>query len=227
MRLLLVDDQAAYRESLAVRIERETDFRVPLRAGRLTEAIAAIEQTEEGIAVALVAQDLPDGDGIELRTHLQAFYPACHLVMLGVGPGRRAFARAAASGAAGIFARDAEFDAIVDGVRRLLAGEMLIPRAERLALLQSAARFLAEEQATRAALARLTPRESDILEALARGLSDKEMAGRLHLSTKTIATHMTSLLDKLNVESRLQAVLLALRFRIVSLELLGLDPEDS
>jgi DNA-binding CsgD family transcriptional regulator len=67
-------------------------------------------------------------------------------------------------------------------------------------------------------LDRLTPREREILDCLGHGLSDKETAARLGVSAKTVATHMASLLDKLGVDSRLKAVLLAIKFRAVTLD---------
>jgi DNA-binding NarL/FixJ family response regulator len=217
-RLLLVDDHAAYRETFAAALERDASVRVVLRAGSLAEAREAIAGFDDRIDIALVGQDLPDGDATELRPYLQAFQPSCHLVILRAGTRRHDRVRAIASGAAGIFPRSAPFEAVTDGIKQLKAGKALIPRADRIALLKDAAGALAEEQAIRSALARLTPRESEILQALACGMSDKETAATLGVSTKTVAAHMASLLRKLGVDSRLKAVLVAIRFRVVTLE---------
>lgn len=217
--LLLVEEQVAYREAFAAALKRCTGLglSIVLQAGDLAEAKEAIARSEERIDVALIGRDLTDGAGVEFRRHLQGFHPACQLIVMGIGQSRSERARAIAIGAAGIFPRTATLAAIADGIRRLLAGESLIPRTERIALLRESEKSAAEEQAIRNALSRLTPREREILDSLAHGMSDKETAALLGVSTKTVATHMASLLDKLGVDSRLKAVLTALRFRVVSL----------
>ena len=98
-----------------------------------------------------------------------------------------------------------------------LVTEPLHTPAEMMSLLRLATQHRAEEVAAQQALARLTPRERQILMALADGLSDKEIAARLHVSINTVAAHMVSVLGKLGVHSRLQAVLLAIRHGVVVL----------
>ena len=216
--ILVASGQIAFRDAFAETVERSTGYRVTIRAATLDEARRSIEVSEVPIDVALVDRLLPDGHGCEMRAQLHTRFPDCHLVVIGLRPNRPDFARAAAAGAAGMFAVTAGYDEIMTGVARLLAGDILVPRSERLALLNDSSHHLAEEQAIRTALGRLTPRESDVLNALAHGLSDKETAAQLGLSTKTVATHMTSLLDKLNVDSRLKAVLIAIRYNAVRID---------
>lgn len=217
-RLLIVDDHVAYRQAFAEALVRELGIKDVLQAGELAEAKETIVRSEVTIDLALIGRDLSDGSGVELRSHLQGFHPSCQVVVLGIGGSRREWARAIAIGAVGVFPRSVPLGETVDGIRRLLSGESIIVRSERVALLQEATHSSTEEQAVRNALARLTPREYEILHALARGMSDKEAAGQLGVSAKTVATHMASLLDKLGVDSRLKAVLLALRHRAVTLD---------
>jgi DNA-binding NarL/FixJ family response regulator len=84
--------------------------------------------------------------------------------------------------------------------------------------MRAASREREDERKAQASLSRLTPREYDVLRSLARGLSDKEIAGQLHVSTETVRTHMVNILSKLEVESRLQALVFALRFGAVEID---------
>jgi two-component system nitrate/nitrite response regulator NarL len=217
-RLLLVDGYAAYLDAFAAAVERAPGFRVALRAGSLAEAAAGIAQARKPIDIALVGRDLPDGDAGALRPHLQAHFPACHLVLYGIVPERRALARAIALGAAGAFPIETPLARIVDDLERLVLGESMIPPGERAALVQEAARDEEAARAVRVALGRLTPREWEILAALTRGLGDKAIALQLGISSKTVAVHIAHLLKKLEVESRLQAALLAVRTRVIDLD---------
>lgn len=217
VRLLLVDGCAVHLHALERALEGDAGFRVVLRAGSLAGAIEAIATAAEAPNVALVGDTLPDGEGVELRTHLHAYFPGCHLALYGARHSARELARAMAYGVAGLFPVTASFAELTAGVARLAANEPLIPHGERAALLRDASRLVAEERASRAAMQRLTPREREILQLLAGGMSDKEIAARLKVSVKTVAAHMTSLLDKFKVDSRLQAVLLALRYRLIEL----------
>jgi RNA polymerase sigma factor (sigma-70 family) len=84
-------------------------------------------------------------------------------------------------------------------------------------LLRLAEQRQRKNRAVRSALARLTPRERDVLAALAQGLSDKEIAQNLHVGRETVHTHMVNLMGKLGVESRLQALVFAIRHGVVRL----------
>jgi RNA polymerase sigma factor (sigma-70 family) len=129
----------------------------------------------------------------------------------------RDLARVVEAGAAGTLHKSVGLREIVAGVRRLAAGESLFSPQEMLALLRQAGEQREQDREAQAAFARLTPREHEVLRAVAEGLSDKEIAQRLSLRADTVRTHMTNILGKLGVDSRLQAVLLALRHGIVSL----------
>lgn len=218
IRLLVVDGYAAYRETLMHLLRQREGFGLALEARSLAEAVECITHAPDQIDVALVGSDLPDGDAVELRPHLHAYFPSCHLVLFGLGPSRREIGRAIAFGASGAYSVETPLEELLQGITRLVAGTSVISRAARAELLHDAGQLVVEERAVRAALSRLTPREWEILELLAQGLSDKDAAARLGVSSKTVAAHMANLLKKLNVESRLQAVLLALRFGVISLD---------
>ena len=108
--------------------------------------------------------------------------------------------------------------AIIDALRRLAAGEQLLAPQEVIELLRLADQHRERDRAAEFALGQLTPREREVLQALAEGLTDKEIAQRLHVRTDTARNHMMRILGKLGVNSRLQALVFALRHGGVRLD---------
>jgi DNA-binding NarL/FixJ family response regulator len=106
---------------------------------------------------------------------------------------------------------------VVEVVRRLGAGETLMPLEEVVELLRYVGRERREEYEARRALEKLTPREREVLQALAEGLDSVGMAEKLHISLRTQRNHMSSILAKLGVHSQLQALVFALRHGIVEI----------
>jgi DNA-binding NarL/FixJ family response regulator len=108
-------------------------------------------------------------------------------------------------------------DEVVEAVERLRAGETLLSLEEVVELFRFAGSRREEEYEARQAIARLTSREKELLQALAEGLDSNEIAERLHISVKTETNHMTSILNKLGVHSRLQALVFAVRNGVVEI----------
>jgi DNA-binding NarL/FixJ family response regulator len=106
---------------------------------------------------------------------------------------------------------------IIDAVRRLEAGETLLSPNEVDELLQLADQQRTQDQEAQRAIESLTPRELEVLQALAEGLSDKEIAERLYLGLGTVRSHVVSILKKLGVHSRLQALVFAIRHGAVEI----------
>ena len=217
IRLLLVDDHAAFRQALAFMLERQPDFTVAGQAGTLAEARRLLAGTE-AVDTAVVDLHLPDGDGVDLVRDLRAVRPDAGALVLTAELDRSHLARAVEAGAAGVLHKSAPIAEVVDAVRRLCAGELLMAPAEVIELLRLAGRRRDEDQAARRALAALTPRERQVLQALAEGMGDKEIAARLSVSAETVRTHMVNLLGKLGVDSRLQALVFALRHGAVEID---------
>ena len=217
-RVLLVDDHASARQPLAILLGHEPDLEVVAQAGSLAEARAALAGTE--VDVAVVDLGLPDGDGAELVKDVCAANPDGAVLVLTAETDRRRLARAVEAGASGVLNKAAPLTEIIGAIHRLSAGESLLsPREllDLLDLLRLAGREREQDQSARVALARLTAREREVLQALADGMSDKEIAERLHVSGKTVKSHMVSILDKLGVASRLQALVFALRHGAVQI----------
>ncbi|MDQ1501751.1 MAG: hypothetical protein QOI86_5091 [Actinomycetota bacterium] len=213
VRILLVEDHTAVREALAAAFEREAGFEVVGQAASLAEARRMLEE----IDVAVVDLALPDGYGGDLIPALREASPQSQVLILTASLDRTNIARAVENGAAGALSKTANLDEVVDSVRRLRAGEALLPLAEVVDLLRSAERQRQAEQGSRQAVARVTPREREVLQALADGLDSQAIADRLHITVRTERNHIASILTKLGTHSRLQALIVAFRYGIVEI----------
>jgi DNA-binding NarL/FixJ family response regulator len=211
-RVLLVDDHASVRQALAILLERNPDMNVVGQAGSLEEARAALAETEADVAV--VDLGLPDGDGVDLVADVRAANPDAAVLVLTAVTDQRHLDRAVEAGASGVLNKAEPLPVVLNAVRRLAAGEPLLSSSdlrELLERLRLAGREREQSRDAVAALGRLTSREREVLEGVAEGLSDKEIAERLYISGKTVRSHVASILAKFGVESRLQALIFAVR----------------
>ena len=214
--VLLVEDHASFRQAAASVFEREAGFEVVGQAGSLAEARKMLEQGPPDVAV--IDLILPDGYGWDLIKELRAANRRTQALVLTAELGRAEVARAVENGAAGVLHKTAELEEVVEAVRRLSAGEALLPLEEVVELLRFASSRKDEEHEARQATARLTPREREILRLLAEGLDSHGIAERLHISLSTERNHMTNILAKLGAHSRLQALVFAARHDVVSID---------
>jgi PAS domain S-box-containing protein len=211
LRVLLVEDHASVRQAIASAFRREADFEVVGEAASLAEARELLNDVD----VAVLDLGLPDGCGADLIHDLRTVNRRAQALVLSATLDRGEVARAVQSGAAGVLDKTASLDEVVDAVRRVSAGETLLPMEEILELLRFAGRQREREHDERQALAELTAREREILRALADGLNTERAADRLHISIRTARNHINNILAKLGVHSQLQALVLALRYGIV------------
>lgn len=195
-------------------LERESEFEVVGQVGSVAEARALDRQSLEDVEVAIVDLALPDGDGLDLLEDLSS-RTVTLVLSASLETGR--FARAVESGASGVLHKAAPIKEIVDAVRRLRAGEALLSPGEVIEMLRLVNRERQEELSVRRAVERLTPREREVLQALAEGLESKEIADKLNVTVETERTHMVNILHKLGVHSRLQALVFAARHGVVQI----------
>ena len=169
------------------------------------------------VDVAIIDLGLPDGYGADLIPELREASPQAQALVLSASLDRSQIARAVQNGAAGILNKTAHLDQVVDSVRRLMRGETLLPLEEVVELLRFASTRREEEYDARQAIARLTTREIEVLQALAEGLDSEGIARKLRIALRTERNHMSNILTKLGVHSQLQALVLALRYGVVQI----------
>ena len=214
IRLLLVDDHAAFRLPLGAILEREPDLMVVAQAGSLAEARAVLPEIAGRVDVALVDLQLPDGNGVEFVRDLRTANPGGQTIALTGDTSKLHHASVIEAGAAGIVGKSAQPSAIVDAIRRVHAGELAQPAQEIVALLRLASQERDRTRDVEAKLAQLTPREREVLALLAEGLDNAAIAERLFISPDTARAHVVKVLAKLQVESRLQAAIFAIQHGI-------------
>jgi DNA-binding NarL/FixJ family response regulator len=214
--VLLVEDHSAVRESLASTFEREAGFNIVGQAGSLAEARQMLEEVEP-MDVAVVDLGLPDGYGADLIKELREASPQAQALVLSANLDRAEIARAVERGAAGVLHKTTHLEEVVEAVRRLRAGETLMPLEEVVELLRFASTRREEYYEARKAIARLTSREIEVLQALAEGLDSEGIAERLHISLRTERNHMANILAKLEVHSQLQALVFTIHHGVVEI----------
>lgn len=216
-RILLVEDHTAFRQTLALVFDREPEFEVVAQAGTVAGAREVLDGLRDGIDVGIFDLSLPDGEGTELIRELREANPGFRALVLTGSLERTDFARAVEAGAAGVLHKSADVGEITGAVRRLVAGEALLSANEVAELIRLASSTREQERKARAAVEKITPREREVLQGLADGLSNKEIARRLHISLDTERTHVFNVLNKIGAHSQLQALMFAVRHGIVDL----------
>jgi DNA-binding NarL/FixJ family response regulator len=213
IRVVLVDDHLAFRQPLAFMLMREPDLTIIGQAGSLAEARPLLPAAD----IALIDLDLPDGEGIDLIEELRSVNPKALALALTSSRNNLALARAVEAGAAGVIHKSRPVSEIMEAIRRVHAGESLLSLRETIDMLRLATQQREQDRAARATIARLTPREHEVLHTLAAGLSDREIAHQFHVSTETVRTHMVNVLRKLGVDSRLKALVFGLQHGLVTI----------
>ncbi len=214
VRILLVEDQAVFRQALALALGLQPNLEIVAQAGTREQG----EKCLEGIDVAVFDFYLPDGNGLELIRKLHEVNSRAEALVLTASDRQIDLARAVEAGAAGVLSKSSPLKEIVAAVQRVARGEALLSRRELIDMIQFAGRHREQEQATQQAIDRLTRREREVLTALGEGLSDREIAERLYISKETVHTHMVNMMSKLGVESRMQALIFAVRTGLVTLD---------
>ncbi len=214
-RIVIVEDHASFRQTLAIVFDQEPAFEVVGQAGTLAEARLTMGGSEADLGI--IDLSLPDGEGTDLIEELREANPDFAALVLTASLDRMEYARAVEAGAAGVLHKSADVDTILDATRRVGEGETLLSDDELISLLRLAGQNREEEVEARASIEQITPREMEVLQMLAEGLSNKEIAAELHMSVDTERTHMMNILSKLGVHSRLQALVFAARYGLVKI----------
>ena len=224
MRILIVDDHPLFRAGLQLALAPHVDLEVVGAAANAAEALRLVESAQPDLVLCDV--NLPDLDGLELARRLHRTHPQVRVVVVTLHLDDERILAALRAGAAGFLTKDAAGAALVALVRRVGAGEypineLVLARAGVATRLLNEFRSLserAEAAADQEVFSPLTPRELGVLDAAAHGQSNKEIARALAISDQTVKNHMTSILRKLVVNDRTQAVIYALRRGWLTLE---------
>lgn len=211
IRVLLVDDQQLLTDSLSRLLAAEPDISVVGVAGTVAEARRL---ARERMDVVLMDYRLPDGTGADATRAIKGRWPKARVVMLTAIADDETVLESIQAGADGYLTKDRAVEDVVAAVRDAAAGETLLPRSVIMGIAQRVA-TARERPADRPTIETLTARELEVLRALAEGLATPEMCERLDISRNTLRTHVQNIMAKLHAHSKLEAVTVALRLRII------------
>ena len=198
LKILIVDDHDIVRKGLAMLVSRQEDLSVVAEAGTVAEAVEkARESVPDGVVMDI---RLPDGSGIEACREIRDENSDIKVLMLTSYSDEEAVMGSIMAGASGYLLKEIRSQEIVDAIRRVGAGQSLLDPTVTASVLERVRRGKEED-----VMARLTEQEQKILELIAEGQTNREIASQIHLSDKTVKNYVSNILGKLEVSRRSQA----------------------
>jgi len=197
---MLVDDHEVVRAGLRSLLEAQDDLEVVAEAGTAGEALLRARSHKPQVVVMDVR--LPDRSGVEACRDLRAAYPDIAVLMLTSFADDQALFDSIMAGAAGYVLKQIRGTDLIEGIRRVGAGESLLDPARHGPVLERVRNPHAD---TDPRLARLTPTETRILDMIAEGLTNRQIGERIHLAEKTVKNYVSTILGKLQVARRAEA----------------------
>jgi DNA-binding NarL/FixJ family response regulator len=217
IRVLVADDQSMVRAGFRMLLAGEDDIEVVAEAANGLEAVAKAERFHP--TVILMDIRMPELDGLEATRRILAADPAARILILTTFDLDEYIYQALRAGASGFVLKDEPPEQLIAAIHTVAAGDALLsPSVTKNVIRQ----FAQLPRATPSPeLEELTARERDILQLIARGLSNAEIGQRLSISETTVKTHVTHLLRKLGLRDRVQAVVLAYQSGLVEQDAVG------
>lgn len=210
-RVLLADDHAMVRRGLRLILDGEPDFTVVAEAGDGAEAVAIARATEVDLAVLDVA--MPRMTGLQAARELIARTPWLPVLMLSMYDNEQYFFEALRAGASGYVLKSLADQDLVQACRAAVRGETFVQLAAQTTLMREYVRQAARGEQLPDTV--LTPREREIVKLIAEGRSTKDIASLLVISPKTVDSHRTNVLQKLEMQDRTQLTRYALRIGLI------------
>jgi DNA-binding NarL/FixJ family response regulator len=217
IRVLICDDHALFRRGLAMVLESEEDIEVVGEAADGDEAVASAEELVPDVV--LMDVRMPKRSGIEATRAIAEVLPTARIVMLTVSDEEDDLYDAIKAGAAGYLLKEISIEEVAGAIRQVVDGQSLITPSMASKLLAEFTNLAKKADAKQAVLSpKLTSRELEVLKLVAQGMSNKEIAGELYISENTVKNHVRNILEKLHLHSRMEAVVYAVREKILELE---------
>jgi len=208
IRVLIVDDHEVVRVGLRALLERRPNLEVVGEAGSVAEAVEVAARTRPDVVVMDVR--LPDGSGVEACREIRQMDPRIKVVMLTAFADDEAIVGSVMAGASGYVLKQTRSQGLIEAIERAARGESLLDPAVTGRVLEHLRRLARGEQDE---LSSLSPQERRILELVAEGKTNREIAEALFLSEKTVKNYVSNILGKLNLQRRSQAAAFLARRR--------------
>ncbi len=217
IRVLIADDQALFRRGLYVVLGTEDKIEVVAEAENGEEAIARTEELAPDVV--LMDVRMPRVNGIDAARRIREISPSTKILMLTVSDEEDDLYEAIKAGANGYLLKEISVEEVAEAIRAVAQGQSLISPSMASKLLNefNALAKRAEERNQYPAPT-LTSRELEVLRLVARGMSNREIADDLFISENTVKNHVRNILEKLHLHSRMEAVIYAVRTRLLDLK---------
>ena len=209
LKLMVVDDHAIFREGLRALLDMEEDFTVIGEASSGQEALSMV--ADEPPDVILLDLHLPDGLGSEFCRQLLGASPQSKVLILSAYDDDQEVSAALISGASGYVLKTVGGERLADNIRSVYGGEVLLAPSVAAKVVRQLSRLKEETGRQEEALDVLTPREREVFFLASRGMKNAEIAEELYLSEKTIKTHLRNIYNKLNLASKAELRLFAVK----------------
>jgi two-component system NarL family response regulator len=216
IRVVICDDHALFRRGLSMVLEAEPGIEV---VGEAEDGDAAVTAVEE-LAPDVVLMDvrMPKRSGIDATRAIAEAAPTTRILMLTVSDEEEDLYEAIKAGAAGYLLKEISIEEVAGAIRSVVSGQSLITPSMASKLLAEFSSLSKKAEAKQAVpTPRLTVRELEVLRLVAQGMSNKEIATELYISENTVKNHVRNILEKLHLHSRMEAVVYAVREKILDL----------
>lgn len=206
--LVVIDDNRLVREAIAFLIQQQPGFEVLECSARIDDAVRNVREAKPGIV--LLDSTLRDHDSLRLTARIHREVPDARIVVMGLLPHSGDIAAFVKAGAQGFIVKHAPFNEFIATIRSVARGDNALPREFTAALFDEIAREAMRMPRTRDIRAlRLTPRERQVVALVGQGLSNKQIAARLHIAPHTAKSHVHNILEKLELRTRVDIASMA------------------
>jgi DNA-binding NarL/FixJ family response regulator len=216
IRVLVVDDHALFRRGLEMVLAQEADIDVVGEAGDGAEAVVLASELLPDVV--LMDVRMPRRGGIDACTAIKAAVPSARIVMLTISDEEADLYEAIKAGASGYLLKEISIDEVAAAIRAVSGGQSLInPSMASKLLTEFATMIRRSDERQQLPAPRLTERELEVLKLVATGLNNRDIAKKLFISENTVKNHVRNILEKLQLHSRMEAVIYAVREKLLEI----------
>ena len=216
LRVLIVDDHALFRRGLQMVLASEPDIEVVGEASDGAEAVEKAKALKPNVV--LMDVRMPKRSGIEAAGAIRGELPDAKILMLTMSDEEADLYEAIKAGASGYLLKEISIEEVPDAIRSVWAGQSRISPSMASKLLSEFAAMSQRGGDSKGAGAQLTPREMQVLKLVAQGLNNKDIAEKLFISENTVKNHIRNILDKLHLHSRMEAVVYAVKEKLLDIQ---------
>ena len=216
IRVLVVDDHALFRRGLQMVLEQEEDIEVVGEAG---DGAEAVERAADAVPdIVLMDVRMPKRGGIDACTAIKDAVPSAKIIMLTISDEEADLYDAIKAGASGYLLKEISIEEVAAAIRAVNEGQSLIsPSMASKLLTEFASMIKRTDDRQQVPTPRLTEREMEVLKLVAKGLNNRDIAKQLFISENTVKNHIRNILEKLQLHSRMEAVVYAVREKLLEI----------